>query len=219
MNIYFIPGLGADKRIFRNIRIPEGCKAHYLDWIKPLKNETLVNYSYRLEEKIDTAQPFVIVGLSFGGMLAAEIINRHSRGRMFLLSSVASSRHLPFYYRIAGKIHMHRLLPISLLKSASLMKRLFTAETAEQKAYLKMVIREVDSSFVRWALNAIVKWRGSALNSSYIHIHGSKDAVLPVRFCRPTHIIKGGGHLMILTKDKEINEILEQFINNYQHHI
>ena len=113
---------------------------------------------------------------------------------------------------------MHKLLPISVLKSASLMKRLFTAETAEQKAYLKMVIREVDCSFVRWGLNAIVQWRGGAVNSSYIHIHGSKDAVLPIRFCRPTHIIKGGGHLMVLTREKEISEIINQFINNYPHH-
>ena len=98
------------------------------------------------------------------------------------------------------------------------MKRLFTAETAEQKAYLKMVIREVDSSFVRWGLNAIVQWRGSAADNSYIHIHGSKDAVLPVRFCKPTHIIKDGGHLMVLTREKEISEIINQFINNYPHH-
>lgn len=219
MNIYFIPGLGADKRIFRNIRIPEGCNAFYLEWIRPLKNESLQNYSFRLAENIDTSKPFVVVGLSFGGMLAAEIINRYPLGRMIILSSVASAGHLPFYYRIAGKMHMHKLLPISLLKSASLMKRLFTAETAEQKAYLKMVIREVDSSFIRWGLNAIIKWRGNTINSSYIHIHGSRDVVLPIKFCRPTHIIKGGGHLMILTKEKEINEILKQYISNYQHHI
>jgi len=218
MNIYFIPGLGADKRIFRNIRIPEGCHAFYLDWISPLKNESLQNYSYRLAEKIDTTSPFIVVGLSFGGMLAAEIVNKFPKGKMIILSSIASSQSLPFYYRIAGKIHMHKLLPISVLKSASLMKRLFTAETAEQKAYLKMVIREVDSSFVRWGLNAIVQWRGGAVNDSYIHIHGSKDAVLPIRFCRPTHIIKGGGHLMVLTREKEISEIINQFINNYPHH-
>lgn len=219
MNIYFIPGLGADKRIFRNIWVPEGCNAFYLDWIKPLKNESLQNYSYRLAENIDTTKPFVIVGLSFGGMLASEIINRYPLGRMIILSGVASSAHLPFYYRVAGKMQMHKLLPISLLKSASIMKRLFTAETTEQKAYLKKVIREVDSSFVRWALNAIIKWRGNAENSSYIHIHGSRDAVLPIRFCKPTHIIKGGGHLMILTKEKEINEIMKQYISNNQPHI
>ena len=112
---------------------------------------------------------------------------------------------------------MHKLVPISLMKSAALMKRLFTAETAEQKAYLKMAIREVDTSFIRWALDAIVKWKGTAVFADYIHIHGSKDAILPVRFCKPTHIIKGGGHLMILTKNNEISDIIKEYVNNYPH--
>ncbi|HUQ64936.1 MAG TPA: alpha/beta hydrolase [Flavitalea sp.] len=219
MNIYFIPGLGADKRIFRNIIVPEGCKGYYFDWIAPLKNETLRNYALRLAEKIDTSRPFIVVGLSFGGMLGAEIVNSYPIGKLAILSSVASSWQLPFYYRIAGKINLHRLVPVSLLKSASLMKRLFTAETAEQKAYLKMAIRDVDASFIRWGLDAIVNWHGSAASKSYIHIHGSRDAVLPVRFCRPTHIIKGGGHLMILTRNTEINKILNQFITQHRQDI
>jgi pimeloyl-ACP methyl ester carboxylesterase len=218
MNIYFIPGLGADKKIFRSIRIPQGSKAIYIDWIKPLKNETLQGYSYRIAEQIDTTQPFLIVGLSFGGMLATEIVNRFAHGKMIILSSVASFSQLPFYYRLAGKIGMHRLIPISLVKSASLMKRLFTAETAEQKAYLKMAIREVDTSFIRWALDAIVKWQGRASYNDYIHVHGSRDAILPIRYCKPTHIIKGGGHLMILTKNREISEIIQEFVKNYPHH-
>src|SRR6476469_6429843 len=217
MNIYFIPGLGADKKIFRSIRVPQESKAIYIEWIKPLQNETLQSYSYRIAEQIDTTQPFLIVGLSFGGMLATEIVNRFSHGKMIILSSVASFNQLTFYYRLAGKIRMHRLIPISLVKSASLMKRLFTAETAEQKAYLKMAIREVDTSFIRWALDAIVKWQGSAVYADYIHIHGSKDAILPVRFCKPTHIIKGGGHLMILTKNNEISEIIKEFVSKYPH--
>jgi pimeloyl-ACP methyl ester carboxylesterase len=218
MNIYFIPGLGADKKIFRSIRIPEGSNAFYIDWIKPLKNESLQSYSYRLAEQIDTTEPFIIVGLSFGGMLAAEIVNRHPAGRLIILSSVASSGHLPFYYRIAGKMRMHKLIPISLMKSASLMKRLFTAETAEQKAYLKMAIREVDASFIRWALDAIIKWKGSAAVKGYIHVHGTRDAVLPLRYTRPTHIIKGAGHLMILTRNNEISEIIKEYVNSCLHH-
>ena len=217
MNIYFIPGLGADKKIFRSIRIPEGCKAFHVEWIEPLKDESLQSYSYRLSEQIDTTKPFIVVGLSFGGMLAAEIVNKYPAGKMIILSSVACSHHLPFYYRVAGKIYMHKLIPISLMKSASLMKRLFTAETAEQKAYLRMAIREVDTSFIRWALDAIVKWKGKVTDTEYVHIHGTKDAILPMRYTKPTHIIKGGGHLMILTRNEEINDIITQFVNSYPH--
>lgn len=213
MNVYFIPGLGADKRIFRNIRLPEGYQPHYLDWITHRANESLRDYSLRIAEHIEVSEPFVIVGLSFGGMLAAEIVNTFNSGKMVIISSVPRSVDLPVYYRFAGRIGLHRLLPISLFKSASLMKRLFTAETPEQKAYLKMMIRQVDTSFIRWALDAIVKWKGGVNTREYIHIHGSRDEVLPSTFCKPTHLIKGGGHLMILTRANEINDILRNYLS------
>lgn len=212
MDVYLIPGLGADKRIFRNIHLPEGYEPHYLDWISHQKNESLRDYSLRIAEHIDVTKPFVIVGLSFGGMLATEIVNTFSTGKMIIISSVPQSGHLPVYYRLAGKIGLHRMLPISLLKSASLMKRLFTAETPEQKAYLKMMIRQVDTSFIRWAIDAIVKWNGSVADRNYLHIHGSRDEILPATFCKPTHVIKGGGHLMILTRANEINNIIKNYL-------
>jgi pimeloyl-ACP methyl ester carboxylesterase len=213
MNVYFIPGLGADKRVFKHIRLPDGYEYHYLDWLQPNKNESLQEYAYRLANNIDTSNPFIIIGLSFGGMLAAEIVKRYQNGRMILISSVACSGHLPLYYRVAGTIRLHKLIPISLLKSAALMKRLFTAETTEQKAYLRKMIREVDEQFIRWGLDAIVKWKGGDASGSILHIHGSSDGILPVSFCKPTHVIKGGGHLMVLTHANEINNILQNYLS------
>lgn len=212
MDVYFIPGLGADKRIFRNIKLPEGYEPHYLDWIAHHKNESLRDYSMRIAEKMNVSKPFVIVGLSFGGMLATEIVNTFNNGKMIIISSVPRSVDLPVYYRLAGKVGLHKLLPISLLKSAALMKRLFTAETPEQKAYLKMMIKSVDTSFIRWAIDAIVKWKGKVADPNYLHIHGSRDEILPSTFCEPTHVIKGGGHLMILTRANEINNIMKDYL-------
>lgn len=219
MNIYFIPGIGADKKIFKHVRVPAGCKPVYLEWITPLVDESLRDYAYRLAENIDITKPFIVVGLSFGGMLGAEIIERYRNGKLVLISSVLSAEKLPSYYKVAGRLRMHRLIPVSLLKSASLMKRLFTAETPEQKAYLKKTIREIDNSFIKWALNAVVTWNGKISDVPYVHIHGSNDFILPVRFCNPTHVIKGAGHLMILTKTNEINKILEEYIrSSYPRH-
>ena len=41
MKIYFISGLAADRRIFKNLRLPDGFEPVYLDWISPLKDESL----------------------------------------------------------------------------------------------------------------------------------------------------------------------------------
>ena len=53
MKVYFISGLAADKRIFKNLRLPEGFEPVYLDWISPLKDESLRDYALRLAKKID----------------------------------------------------------------------------------------------------------------------------------------------------------------------
>jgi pimeloyl-ACP methyl ester carboxylesterase len=213
MNVYFIPGLGADKKIFRNLKVPEELQTVYLDWISPLKNESLEDYAYRLAENIDTSKPFIIIGLSFGGMLAAEIVKKYPTGKMIIISSAPSSKMLPNYFRFAGKVGLHKLMPVSLLKSAALMKRLFTAETREQKAYLKRMIREVDASFIKWGIDAIVHWKGGIDSQQFVHIHGSGDELLPIRYCKPTHIIRGGGHLMVLTRSDEINKILSEHLH------
>src|SRR5450432_3539489 len=102
MKVYFISGLAADSRVFKYIQLPAHCEAVFLEWITPIKNESLQNYSMRLAERIDMNEPFSIIGLSMGGMMASEIACRLSPAATILISSVPSSKHLPFYFKIAG---------------------------------------------------------------------------------------------------------------------
>lgn len=208
MKVYFIAGLGADGRVFHHIQLPQGFEPVYVDWIKPMENESLHDYSLRLAEKIDTSEKFALVGLSMGGMMAIEIAMRYQPVVTVLLSSVSCSAHLPFYFRAASKVRLHKVVPISLLKSASFIKRLFTAEEDEDKKLVRQLIRETDPAFIRWGLNAILHWHCDDFTGQYIHIHGSGDLILPVRYTKPTHVIPKAGHMMVLTKAMEINEIL-----------
>lgn len=212
MKVYFISGLAADKRVFKNIELPAGFEMVHLDWIEPKPKETLSDYSLRLAQKINTHEPFAIVGLSMGGMIAAEIANSLNPSKTILISSVPVASQLPVYFKWAGKLNIHRLVPVKFIKSAAIVKRLFTAETKEDKIILKQIIRESDSRFIRWAMDAIVKWNKNQLPSSYIHIHGTRDEVLPLRFVKPSHIILKGGHLMVLNRSKQINEILNNVL-------
>jgi pimeloyl-ACP methyl ester carboxylesterase len=214
VKVYFISGLGADSRVFRHIQLPPGFEAAYLDWVKPDKNESLHNYAMRLAERIDTKEQFIIVGLSMGGMMAVEISKLYHPLTTILLSSVPCSAHLPFYYRAAAKLRLHRIVPISVLKSASFVKRFFTAEKDEDKKLLHQLIRDTDPAFIRWAINAILYWDCKDFSCRYIHIHGARDLILPVRYTRPTHVIQKAGHLMVMTKAMEINAILADALKN-----
>jgi pimeloyl-ACP methyl ester carboxylesterase len=70
MNAYFISGLGADKRIFSKLKLNEKINIIHIDWITHNKNESLAAYAERLSNVIDITQPFALVGVSFGGMIA-----------------------------------------------------------------------------------------------------------------------------------------------------
>jgi pimeloyl-ACP methyl ester carboxylesterase len=216
MKVYFISGLAADSRVFKYIQLPANCEAVFLEWIPPVKNESLQNYSLRLAEKIDVNEPFSIVGLSMGGMMASEIASRMNPVITILISSVPSSKHLPFYFKAANALKLHKAVPISLVKSAAVVKRFFTAETDDDKEMVKQIIKDSDNYFIRWAMGAILNWKSEGIPDSYIHIHGTKDAVLPMRFTKPTHVIKKAGHLMIMTNADEINKILAETLSSHR---
>jgi pimeloyl-ACP methyl ester carboxylesterase len=210
MKVYFISGLAADSRVFKNIILPSSCEMMHLAWIQPLKNESLKSYALRLAEKIDTTNPFAIIGLSMGGMLAAEIAHQLKPVIVVLISSISSSEQLPGYFKLAGKLNLHKLVPVKMVKSAALIKRLFTLETSDDKKMLEKIINESDPAFIRWAMDAVVKWKSEPGLFSYIHIHGTRDEVLPIKYTRPTHIIQKAGHLLVVNKAKEVNHILQE---------
>jgi len=214
MKVYFVSGLAADSRVFKNIQLPEGCVPVFLEWIPPHKNESLQKYALRLAEGIDSAEPFALIGLSMGGMISTEIARRYKPVVTILISSVPGSKQLPFYFKAAGSLGLHKLVPVSLVKKAARFKRVFTTETDEDKEILHNIINDSDDKFIYWAMDAILNWRSEPLAAPYIHIHGSHDEVLPMRFTTPTHIISKGGHLMVMNRAGEINAILHTALAN-----
>jgi pimeloyl-ACP methyl ester carboxylesterase len=214
VRVYFISGLAADRRIFKNILLPKGFEAVYLDWIPPEKNESLRNYALRLAERIDRSEKFVLVGLSMGGMIAVEIANHLHAAITIIISSIPFSKQLPSYFRLGARLYLHHIVSIRLMKIASIAKRFFTTETKEDKEMLKAIIRESDPAFIKWALTAILNWNNATIPQNFIHIHGSKDEILLIKYTKPTHLISKAGHLMVMNRSSEINQILQNVLGN-----
>jgi pimeloyl-ACP methyl ester carboxylesterase len=166
----------------------------------------------RMAAGIDTREPFVIAGLSMGGMVATEIAKQLKPVAAILISSIPSSAQLPGYFRVAGALRLHKILPVALVKSAAKMKRFITSETSEDKKLLWQIINESDNSFIRWSMGAILQWKNEALPVSYIHIHGTRDEVLPLRYTQPTHVVQRAGHLLVLSRPQEMNQIIQQYL-------
>ncbi|HVS97817.1 MAG TPA: alpha/beta hydrolase [Puia sp.] len=212
MKIYFIPGMGADHRVFTYVRLPEGYEPFYIQWIDPLRRESLGDYAARLLQQIDTTQPFVLAGVSMGGMLCVEIAKLVRPVCTVLISSVPVSAHLPKMYRLAGKLGLDRLVPAALLKFAAIVKHSLLMYPHRDRRLMRQIIRDTDDRFLYWSLRTILEWKNEWVPQPLYHIHGKRDEVLPCRLTTPTHVVKKGGHMIVVSRPETVNAFLGEVL-------
>ena len=207
-NIYIISGLGVDERIFQRLDLSD-YSTTFIKWILPLDNETIENYTTRLTAQITTPEP-ILIGLSFGGIIAVEMAKQIETEKVILIASAKTKKEIPFYYRWAGQLRLHRLLPIKLLKNSNFITNwFFGTSSAFDKQLLGQILGDIDPTFLKWAINVIINWKNQTLPTNFKHIHGTSDRILPIRFAAFNIEIKNGGHLMTLNKPEELTAIIK----------
>jgi len=206
--IYIFSGLGVDQRVFDMINF-DGLNVEFIDWINPLEKETIMEYAARISLKI-VEKDVVLIGLSFGGIMAVEVAKIIPVRKVILIASAKTKFELPLFYRIAGKLQLHKLIPSAVFKWSNLLsRRVFGIQAKEEKVLFKNILKDTDSRFLRWAINEIVHWKNLEFPANCIHIHGTKDRVLPARNCKVDYLIENGGHFMTVNKAKEIEQIIK----------
>jgi pimeloyl-ACP methyl ester carboxylesterase len=155
----------------------------------------------------------MLIGLSFGGMVVVEVAKLIQAEKVILIASAKTKFDIPFYYRWAGQVNVHKLVPLQwLIKANAVSYWAFGVTNKADQLVLKVILKDTDLLFLKWALNAIVKWSNIDENHAIYHIHGTTDKILPFRYVNAQYVIKNGGHLMTITKpeviSKEINKIL-----------
>ena len=209
--VYFISGLGADKRIFSFLDL-SFCEPVFIDWITPMKNESLESYALRLRKQIPEESPS-IVGISFGGMLTVEIAKANPSVQAIILSSNKTKKEFPAYFRAGLYLPLYKWSPAQLSKKFTLRTSSMLGGTNEaEKKLLHQIIRESDIRFVRWAISAILQWKNMTIPGNIIHVHGTADKLLPCRYVKADYLIEGGTHVMTLDKHTEISRLLQQLL-------
>lgn len=209
--LYIFSGLGADERVFQLLDF-SGFSTTFIKWTPLIENETIENYAERLLKQIKTTKP-TLIGLSFGGIIAIEIAKLIDTEKVIVISSAKTKDEIPSFYRFAGQLGLHKLLPARYLKSSSLITNwFFGASSTFDKQLLKQILIDTDPIFLKWAIDKIVRWTNQTQTPNIYHIHGSSDRILPISFVKCNSSIKNGGHLMTLNKAEELNQILRQQI-------
>ena len=210
--LYVFSGLGADERMFHKIDFGSN-NVHFIKWITPHKNESIDSYALRITQQITTASP-ILIGLSFGGIMAVEVAKHIATEKIILISSAKCKNEIPFYFRLAGQLGIIRLFPSkALIKINVFTNWFFSTRTIEDKKMLSAILHDTDPVFLKWAIVKIACWQNKIMHQNLFHIHGNADRILPFKYVTCNEIIKNGTHLMVVSKAAEVNTKLRMFIN------
>lgn len=209
--IYVFSGLGVDERVFDNIDFGT-LDVEFIDWIQPLENESLESYALRISKKITSENP-ILIGLSFGGMIAVEISKIIKVENLILIASAKNKFELPFIYRLFGKLNLIKLIPKKIFKQQnSITNWIFGIESDSEKQLLKEILQDTDLDFFSWAINVIANWKNENIPEKCFHIHGNKDRIIPIKNVKADFVIENGGHFMTVNKAKEIENVILNLI-------
>jgi pimeloyl-ACP methyl ester carboxylesterase len=181
-------------------------------WIKPFPREPLHNYARRMAREVDPGCPCIVGGASFGGAVALEMATQLQAKACLLIGSIRSSDELPWYWRALRPVAT--LGPEWLQLAASLLARIAALRGRSGSARRWARLASPDSTFVRWALCAVLRWRPSeaARRVRVFQIHGEADQTLSVRWTRPNMIVPSGGHALPLTNSASVTQFIRKCV-------
>jgi pimeloyl-ACP methyl ester carboxylesterase len=211
-HVYLMPGMAASSLIFEHIKLPENdFTLHYLEWIIPHKQETLISYVSRLLKLVTHKNP-VLIGISFGGIIVQEMAKMIAVDKLILISTVKSNKEFPRRMRFSRRLSLHKIFPTSLVESFDVLSN-YSFGIAPKKIEMYKKYLSVNSSvYLDWALDTIINWDQEESLPGVIHIHGDADPVFPIKYINDCIVIPKGAHVMIVNRYRWFNEHLPELI-------
>ena len=178
--LYFIPGVATDRRVFSRLTLSHYHQV-YLDWVPPLGHEDLHGYATRLAEQIDPSSQAILIGYSFGGMVAIEMAKRVTPAAVILVSSIKSWREQPLGMLVTSLLRLNRLLPSRLGKE---LRWAYTwmndPQSEEEQAFIREMAGALDTQHTDWAIEQALRWRHEGAIPQLYHIQGDRDRIFPI---------------------------------------
>ena len=210
MIVYAFPGLGTDRRMY-DLQSDLDCELRIPEWIPPQKNETMNHYAGRFAQLLDTSEPYSIMGVSLGGMMCMELAKYMQPEKVILISSCKTRSELPPHIQMGKFIGGAGLAPISFIRRAVKAYNQHMGDLpTEMKTVFDEMVDTVDGEFLKWAATAITRWQNETIHDNIIHIHGTRDKVLPYKYVKSDMTLMGGSHYMVGTRSEEVNALIER---------
>jgi hypothetical protein len=209
--IYCFPGQGSDARLFDSIKVDTALfKLEFIEYGTPEKRVDMKAFACSLINEIDTLNPYILLGVSLGGMICVELNECLNPQKTIIISSAKNRNELPVRYRFQKAIPLDKLCPKGmLLAGAKIMQPLVEPDRNKFKETFKSMLAKKSAIYMKRTINLIIRWERDANTKTVYHIHGDNDHTLPLKKIKnPDFIMENGSHLMTLTRGDEISRIL-----------
>lgn len=213
--IYLIPGLGTDERLFSKLDIDTSYPIETICYTLPEKGATMEDYAMELVKQMDTTKPFILIGSSLGGMLSTELSDIKNLQQTILIASAKNRNELPYRYRFQRVVPIHKLVGKNAIKSGTrLLQPIVEPDRNVEKELFLSMLDQKDPEFMKRAVEMILLWDRETYSDKIVHIHGSNDKTLPIRYVDPQIVIENGSHVMTLANADLISMHINQILKN-----
>jgi len=207
--LYLFPGQGSDFRIFNRLTWNGSVDTVYMVYPVPEKNESLHDYALRFIPLIDTSKPFILIGVSLGGMICTELADTLHPEKVILISSAKSSDELPGRYTFQKSIKLNKMVPEKTVKKGAIyLQPIVEPDSREDLDFFRSMLGSKDPIYLKRTVDMIINWDKTNYHPNIIHIHGEHDHTIPLKNVHADYVIKNGSHMMVYTRAEEIVEIL-----------
>lgn len=210
--LYLIPGVATDRRIFAALDLQQ-YDVVYLDWLQPIGNESLQDYAARMVACLQGDESPVLVGYSFGGIVAQEMAKLLPDATVILISSIKSYTERPLGMMLTSYLGLHRFFPAEIGKEFRFAYTWMNdPQNAVEREFIRIMREELNHHHTDWAIDQAVRWRHNGHIPRLFHIHGDQDRIFPIRYIRNCIPVRGGTHLMLLNKGPEISRHIDRIV-------
>ncbi len=218
MNVYLLPGLGYDHRIFGRLDF-KNIQPIPLNWIEPKHKESIDQYAKRMAQDIpERSKKVTLIGHSLGGIMAQEIANIRKVEKVILIGSIQSRAELPFYFKMIAPLRLHKLFTKELcIRSIPYWGKNHGFVSNEDQDLFKSMLGQQSNNYLQWAFRQLSIWQKTAIpeHTKVFHIHGKKDKTLPFRLVqKPDFPISDGGHIISYRRPEEVSAILNNLLQS-----
>ena len=212
MDLYLIPGLGADHRLFERCDFGDH-RVIAFDWPSMPEGSTLNDFARTLAEKVDAGAPHALIGVSMGGMVAQEMAAMTHPQKVIIISSWKGPQEMPLPIRLLRSAHAERLLtPAFFQRFQPIARWQLGVESPDEQGLFGHFLAVTPLAQLRAQVGAALGWEGAPPHR-LVHIHGDQDRLMPIANIVAPIVVKGGTHMMVFSRAEEVSTLVRSALS------